>query len=176
MVTRLVCQLSLSCLFWRVLLVIRFLSFFLCILLFIVRKSEDLVIRLLVHYTAVDALDVEARIDNQRQRAEQEEHLEGWEVGHLHTPEVVAYHVAWAQYEVANAAEHAPVAQPPDVEVEQEGVLKRVADYLALLSATGTVVALVMGAARGAHMLFLGERGYLVRLLFPLAEPSVFVL
>ena len=75
-----------------------------------------------------------------------------------------------------NAAEHAPVAQPPDVEVEQEGVLKRVADYLARLSATGTVVALVMGAARGAHMLFLGERGYLVRLLFPLAEPSVFVL
>ena len=62
---------------------------------------------------------------------------------------------------------------PPDVEVEQEGVLKRVADYLARLSATGTVVALVMGAARGTHMLFLGERGYLVRQLFPLAEPPV---
>ena len=68
------------------------------------------------------------------------------------------------------------ISQPLRQRAEQEGVLERVADYLARLSATGTVVALVMGAARGAHMLFLGERGYLVRLLFPLAEPSVFVL
>ena len=53
------------------------------------------------------------------------------------------------------AAEHAPVAQAPDVEEQQEGILERIAPYLCRLSATGTVVALVVRAAGGALVLLL---------------------
>lgn len=53
------------------------------------------------------------------------------------------------------AAEHAPVAQAPDVEEQQEGILERIAPYLGRLTATGTVVAIVAGATGGTLVLLL---------------------
>ena len=99
--------------------------------------------------------DVHAALNEQRERCQQEEEFEGREIGHLHAREVVANHVAWAQYQVANAAEHAPVANAPDVKEQQKGFLKRIAADLGRLPTPRTVVALEAGAAGGALMLFL---------------------
>ena len=69
--------------------------------------------------------------------------------------QMVADHVARAQQQVANAAEHAAVAHAPDVEIQQQRILKRIAAYLARLTAAGTVVALKVGAAGGTIVLLL---------------------
>lgn len=53
------------------------------------------------------------------------------------------------------AAEHAPVAQAPDVKEQQEGILEGIAPYLCRLTATGTVVAIVAGATGSTLVLLL---------------------
>ena len=51
-------------------------------------------------------------------------------VGHMHTSQVVADHVARSQKQVPNGAEHAPVTQTPDIDKQQKGVFKGVtADF-----------------------------------------------
>ena len=86
---------------------------------------------LLILFIAIDALNVQARLYQQAQGQKQKEHLERWEVGHLHTSEIVANHVTWTQYQVADAAEHTPIAQTPDIQMKQDCILERIAAYLA---------------------------------------------
>ena len=110
---------------------------------------------LLILLHAVYALDVQACFYQNRKGEKQEEHLEGWEVGHLHASEIVAYHVARTQQKVADTAEHTAIAYTPDIQKQQEGFLEGIAAYPGRLSATGAVVALEMRAAGSALMLFL---------------------
>ena len=119
-------------------------------------------------FIAIDKLNVQARIYHQPQGQEQEEHLEGWKVRHLHATEIVANHIARTQYQVADATEHAPIAQAPDIQEKQERILERVAPYLGRLTATGAVVAPVMRSTCSALVLFFGEWCHLMRLQFPL--------
>ena len=74
------------------------------------------------------------------------------------------------------AAEHAPIAQAPDVKEQQEGILEGIAPYLCRLTATGTVVAIVAGATGGTLVLLLGERRHLMRLQLPLLVSFVSIL
>ena len=131
---------------------------------FRLKARKDLLSFLFILFVAIDKLNVQARIDHQPQSQKQEEHLEGWEVGHLHATEIVADHVAWTQYQVANAAEHAPIAQAPDIKEKQDGFLEGIAAYPCRLTATGTVVAFVVRATSSTLVLFLGERSHLMRL------------
>ena len=103
----------------------------------------------------IDALNVHARIYQQTQGQEQEEHLERWEVGHLHTSEIVADHISRTQYQVSDATEHTPVAQAPDIQIKQDGILERIAAYSGRLSATGAIVTLVVRATSSALVVIL---------------------
>ncbi len=98
---------------------------------FRLKPRKEFLCLLLILFLAIDALNVQARIYQQAQGQEQEEHLERWEVGHLHTSEIVANHVTRTQYQVADAAEHTPIAQTPDIQIKQDGILERIAAYLA---------------------------------------------
>ena len=109
----------------------------------------------LILFLAIDALNVHARIYQQAQGQEQEEHLERWEIGHLHTSEIVTDHVARTQYQVADAAEHTPIAQAPDIQIKQDGILERIAAYSGRLSATGAIVTLVVRATGSALVVIL---------------------
>ena len=68
---------------------------------------------------------------------------------------IVANHVARTQYQVADAAEHTSVAQAPDIQIKQDGILERIATYLGRLSATGAVVTLVVRATGSALVVIL---------------------
>ena len=74
------------------------------------------------------------------------------------------------------AAEHTPVAQAPDIEEKQDGILEGIAPYLCRLTATGTVVSPVMRAAGCTLVLLLGERRHLMRLQLPLLVSFVSIL
>ena len=84
---------------------------------------------------------------DERECCEQEEHLERWEVGRLHAVQVVVDHVTRAQYQVADGAEHAAIADAPHIEKQQESVLERETADAGRLSTARTVVALIGGAA-----------------------------
>ena len=122
------------------------------------------------------ALDVQAGVDQNGESNEQEEHLERREIGHLHSAEIVADHVAGAQHQVAERTEHTTVAKSPHVEKQKQGILERVAAYRRRLSATWTVVALIVGAAGGTVVLLVREWLHLMGLLLPLLETAVFLL
>ena len=56
----------------------------------------------------------------QRESSQQEKHLEGREVCHLHALQIVANHIAGPEQQVAYAVPHASVAESPDVDEKQE--------------------------------------------------------
>ena len=71
---------------------------------------------------------------------------------------------------VADAAEHAAIAQSPHVEIQHQGILEGIAGYLARLSATRAVVAVIVCFARRTHVFLLRDWGHPVWLLFPLLK------
>ena len=122
---------------------------------FRLKSRKEFLSLFLILFIAIDALNVHARIYQQAQGQEQEEHLERWKVGHLHTSEIVADHISRTQYQVSDATEHTPVAQAPDIQIKQDGILERIAAYSGRLSATGAIVTLVVRATSSSLVVIL---------------------
>ena len=59
------------------------------------------------------------------------------------------------RYQVSDATEHTPVAQAPDIQIKQDGILERIAAYSGRLSATGAIVTLVVRATSSSLVVIL---------------------